>query len=118
VVWGQCPPVDQDFSENFEDFWSGTGTIIDTTATIDATCVDQVMILDCPPEVMESEPWYLGVGIAVIRINEYGSGVGTPYIEFRTGATKAACLASTYEPYDGISLISLGWVQIRVTNEI
>lgn len=76
------------------------------------------MILDCPPEVMESEPWYLGVGNAVIHINVYGPGSGTPYIEFRMGATKVACLAATYMPYIVGGFVSLGWVQIKVTNNI
>jgi len=97
--------------------WTGDGTILDATSGIDVTCIDEYMILDCPPEVMESEPWYLGPGIAVIHINTYDPGSGTPYIEFRTGATKVACLAATYQVYFS-GFTSLGWVQIRVTNNI
>jgi hypothetical protein len=97
--------------------WTGTGTIYDSTSGIDVTCIDEYMVLDCPPEVMVSEPWYLGAGIAVIHINTYDSGSGTPYIEYKTGATKVACLAASYAPYFS-GFTSLGWVQIRVTNNI
>jgi len=97
--------------------WSGDGTIYDTTAGIDVTCIDDYMVLDCPRETMVSEPWYLGSGAAVIQTNVYGPGSGTPDIQFRTGATKAACLSASYAPYFS-GFISLGWVQIKVTNDI
>ena len=64
---------------------------------------------------MESTPWYLGAGNAVIRIDKYNTGSGTVLVEYRTGATQAACLAASYATYVG-SFVSLGWVQIRITN--
>ena len=93
---------------------------------MDGTC-DQQLVLNCPPaEFMESPAWYLGTapdetaftGFAVIRYDKYQFGDGTCdlNIQYRTATTRAALSGETYQPYDGTSFTSLGWVQVRLDN--
>jgi hypothetical protein len=63
------------------------------------------------------DPWYLGSGEAVIRIDKYNTGSGSYTLEYRTAATAAACLVAAWDLY-GTSFTSLGWVQIRITNVV
>jgi hypothetical protein len=51
---------------------------------------------------------------AVIKVDKYMTGYGpAPVIEYRTAATKVALLAASWNVYNGVSFLSLGWIQIR-----
>lgn len=111
-MWGECPPVDEDYNRRFRDNWE----LINTT--IDGTCSNETITLHCPDATSISQVWYLGVFEAVIDIDKYNTGTGSGYtIYYRTGATSVACLAASWTLYNGTSFTSLGWIQIRITKE-
>jgi hypothetical protein len=63
----------------------------------------------------QSDSHYLGVMEAIIQIDHYLTGQGTPpTVYYKTGATKVACLADGWHAYNGVSFTSLGWAKLRL----
>lgn len=116
VVWGHDTGIDNNKIPNIRDFdllWGGTGT---TTLTGD----DEKMTMQST-EYMVSETWRLSESTveALINYDVFKTGSGpVPKIQYKTGATKAACEAvGSFSDYNGISFTCLGWVIIRIANE-
>ena len=86
--------------------WQIVGTPGNDNEAIDATSCGEIHLFD---------PHYLGVMTAIIRINKYQTGYGpAPVIQYRTAATNAALSLASWNTYNGVSFVSLGWVQIRL----
>jgi len=52
---------------------------------------------------------------AVIRVDKYQTGSGpAPVIHYKTATTKAGLGAEVWTLYNGVSFVSLGWIQLRI----
>jgi len=105
VCWGQDTDVDELNIRDFSGNWTGTGAVSGSS--------DSEKLLICVDEYMESETWQLGAGNASITLNKYGSGSGSPPIQYKTGADASACEADSWHNYS-TSFTSLGYVKIRL----
>lgn len=109
VVWGHHTAVDETFDKNFQDNWSGTGSIIGAGD-------DEILTFDFETGNMVSETWYVKAGQCWINYDKYQVGKGIPTIEYKTGATKAACESDSWHVYNaGLGFTSLNWVKIRLS---
>ena len=104
-VWGHDTGVTEDFVEDLSE-GSGTGEVTGTDDS-EALCleVDEYWILPAK-----------NVGIAEVEItyDQYDTGYYSGTIEYRTGATRVACEAASWNTYT-THFTSLGWVQIKVS---
>jgi hypothetical protein len=103
-TWGHDTAVEEDNVHNLVD-GSGTGSVLETG---DAERL----------ELDEGEEWTLptanvGAGNKAIELNKYGSGEGTPLIQYKTGSTEVLCDADTWHDYPTY-LDSDGWVKIKL----
>lgn len=113
VVYGHHTGTTEDYDENFVVNWIPGGWIIDGTAGTDAETISA----EACGAITESEPWYLGSMIAVVRIDKYQTGSGpAPVIQYKTASTAAGLAAESWTLYDGVSFLSLGWIQLRLTH--
>jgi len=106
--WGRDTSVAEDYIRDWAD-GSGTASVVGSG---DAETV----------EIDDTETWTLGVvrtGAVerMINFDKYDTGSGVGDIEYRTGATVAACLSAEWLLYEG-HFTSLGWVQIRLSKGI
>lgn len=99
--------VEEAVVRTFAAGWTGTGTI---SGSGDA----EQFTLDAG-QSMESETWNLGAMTARIILNKYGSGDGTPTVEYKTGASAVACEADSWHAYDGTSFVCAGYAKIKVS---
>jgi hypothetical protein len=89
--------------------WNINGTPGADGETIDATAYCGAISI--------SDPWLLGTMTAVIRVDKYQTGSGPiPIIHYKTAATEAGLGIAVWTLYDGISFVSLGWIQLRITH--
>ena len=108
VVWGHDTDVIEDTVRDFENNWTGTGTI--ENAGVSDT---ERLALDAE-EYMISEIADTGAVNIVIGYNTYTEG-DIIDLDYRHGATPTACEEAAWNNYTG-QFTSLGYVQIRVTN--
>ncbi len=109
VTWGHHTGVVEAYDEDFTG--NTTGWIVEGTPGNDNETIDST---ECN-EICTFERWYLGDGTAEILIDNYQTGSGpAPTIQYRTSATGAGLTALSWTTYNGVSFISLGWVQIRL----
>ena len=96
--------------ETFADHW------LDGTAVISGSG-DAEKISFGSGQNRSSIPYNIGSGNHRIEIDKYGTGSGTPSaVEYKTGATYAACVADSWTAYDdGTGFSSLGWAMVRIT---
>jgi hypothetical protein len=107
-VWGHDTAVDEDYAEDLST-WSGSGL---TSGSGDS----EILTLDLS-EDMESPARYLGALTAYIAIDKYQTGSGPlPTIQYKTGATRVACEADSWNAYNGTSFECAGWAKIKVTH--
>ena len=115
VVYGHHTAVSEDYDEDFNlnwttnDGWAVSGSGDTETIYTSAGCTGTEQTI--------SERWCLGVMTAVIKIDKYLTGSGpTPIIHYKTSATGAGLPGATWTLYDGVSFVSLGWIQLRLTH--
>ena len=111
VVYGHHTGTTEDYDENFAVNWIPGGWVIDGTAGTDAETISA----DNCGAITVSEPWYLGNMIAVVKVDKYQTGSGpAPIIQYKTASTEAGLIAESWTLYDGVSFLSLGWIQLRL----
>lgn len=110
-TWGQKTGIQEDYDDPFLGHWTGDGVI-------DGTNNDEVLLYTCPPEIFTSEAWYLGSGRATIRHDKYQVGSGNVTKFYKTASSLAGLNSVAWQEFDGVEFTSLGWVQIRITNEL
>lgn len=104
--WGHDTGVEEDFTGDIAD---GSGT-----AQVVGVGDDELVCVEA------AENWvFPSVNTGAIEIelayDQYDTGSGVPgTIEYRTGASKAACEAAGWTGYTG-HFSSLGWVQVRIS---
>ena len=115
VVYGHHTAVSEDYDEDFNLNWttgngwavSGSGDTETIYTSAGCTGTEQTI----------SDPWCLGAITAVIKIDKYLSGSGpTPIIHYKTAALRTGLPGATWTLYDGVSFVSLGWIQLRLTH--
>lgn len=106
TVWGQSTGVLETNIRTFSGNWTGTGSI---TGAGD----EEKIALDTG-QYMISEVVNTGIDTTITLLqNEYSSG-DTVTLQYRHGATQAACEAASWNDYT-IPFESLGYVQVRVS---
>jgi len=110
ITWGHQTDIQEDYKDTFEGNWFGG-------SEIDGTNNNEVMIYTCPPETDISKAWYLGTGRATIRHNKYQVGFGNVTKFYRTATTREGLRFKSFDTFD-TEFISLGWVQIQVSNQL
>jgi len=115
VVWGHHTGVSETYDEDFFTNWStDNGWTISGSPGSDNEALDATASCDA---ISISDPWYLGTMTAVIRVDKYQTGYGpSPVIHYKTAATGAGLSAASWTLYNGVSFVSLGWIQLRVTH--
>ena len=105
------PSATETFKRTFTGNWAvNTGISIEG-----AGAAEIIRMQDCGAET-ETIPWNLGVVGATIKIDKYQSGSGNaPIVQYKTGATEAACELDTWHVYNGVSFSCLGWVKVKLT---
>jgi len=110
VCWGHDTAVEEDNTRDFTGDWTGTGSI---SGAGDAEQID----LD-DGETMETSPVvHTGAVTVTIQKNKYGSGDAEVVVNYRHGATVAACQAAAWNEY-AAPFVSAGYVQVQVENEV
>lgn len=95
---------------DFDGDWTGTGTVTNPGAG------DSEMICLEAGEYMISPVVHTGTVNIEIAINVYQSGDSVD-IDYRHGATPAACEAAAWSDYSG-PFVSLGYAQARLTSTL
>lgn len=115
VVYGHHTAISETYDENFTANWStDNGWDINGTPGTDGETIDATASCGA---ITISDPWLLGSMAAIIRIDKYQSGSGpAPTIHYKTSATEAGLGAASWTLYDGVSFVSLGWIQLRLTH--
>ena len=53
--------------------------------------------------------------IAIVKVDKYQTGSGpAPIIQYKTASTEFGLIAESWTLYDGVSFLSLGWIQLRL----
>ena len=110
VVWGHDTGVLEGTVRDFSGNWTGTGTIINP-----GVADTEALELNAT-EYMISEVVDTGAVDVSILYNVYTVGDAID-LDYRHGATPAACEAAGWNNYVG-SFTSLGYVQVRVTSTL
>jgi hypothetical protein len=110
VVWGHDTDVLESFVRNFSGNWTGTGAV-GNPGTADTERLELES-----GQYMISELVHSGAILVRIEYNVYASG-DTINLDYRHGATPAACEAADWNDYTG-SFDSLGYLQVRVTSTL
>ncbi len=110
IVWGHDTGVLEAVIHDFDGTWTGTGTIENPGAD------DTEQLALESGEYMISEVVYTGVEDVIILYNVYEAGDNTN-LDYRHGATPAACVGAGWNDYIG-PVSSLGYVQARVTSTL
>jgi hypothetical protein len=109
VTWGQRTGVLETFIKTFTGNWTGTGGI---------TGIDDAEKISLHSgEYMDSDIVYTGVTRVNLLQNNYNILGDDVNLDYRHGASEAACLAAGWNDYSG-TFISLGFVQIRLTSTL
>lgn len=108
VCWGHDTAVTEDNIRNFFGNWTGTGEIVNAGVN------DTEAIELEGGEYMISEVVYTGTIDVEITYNQYAAGDAIN-LDYRHGATSAACQAAAWNDYAG-SFTSAGYVQVKVTH--
>lgn len=113
VTYGY-PSATETFKKTFAAEWSsGPGVVISGIGA-----AETIRMQDCGVET-ESDPWHLGVLAASIKIDKYQTGSGpAPIIQYKTGATEGACIADTWNVYNGVWFACLGWVKVKFIKNV
>jgi hypothetical protein len=110
VVWGHDTGVLEAVVRDFENNWSGTGTIENPGE-------DDIERLALEAgESMTSEVVRTGTESVIVLYNVYAAG-DTGDLDYRTGDSVASCLAAGWQDYSG-AFLSDGYVQIRITSTL
>ena len=110
IVWGHDTAVLETVIRDFDGNWTGTGEI-DNPGVADT----ERLALEAT-EYMISEIVHTGAIDVEVLYNEYAAGDAID-LDYRTGATPAACVAAGWNNYAG-SFTSSGYVQVRVTSTL
>jgi len=111
VTWGYHTGVEEDFDRNFAGNWDTTANV-----TISGSGDSEILTFGCPAGQTISEEWLLGVmQNAQIKLNKYTAGDDCANIAYKTASTESGLAGTEFVPYDGLSFVSLGWVQIGIT---
>ena len=110
VCWGHDTGVLEAEIRNFQGNWTGTGTIVNPGVA------DTEALELASGESMTSEIWGTGNIDVVIQYNVYAAGDNIN-LDYRHGATPAACQAAGWNDYAG-EFTSAGYVQVRVTSTL
>jgi len=52
---------------------------------------------------------------AIIQVDKYNTGSGpAPVVQYKTATTSGGLGAAIWTVYNGVSFVSLGWIQIRL----
>lgn len=106
-MFGHDPPVEEDYALDHTD-GSGTGA--------PSGSGDDEILTIALGENWEYETRYVGAGEMVIAIDKYQTGSGPiPTIEYKTGATRVACEADSWNVYNGTSFTCTGWAKVRMS---
>lgn len=108
ACWGHVTGVLESNVRTFASNWSGTGTIENTNDT-------ERLVLNST-EYMESEVVITSTLTVTLLQNNYNPG-DTITLQYRHGATEAACLAASWNTYSA-PFDSLGYVQVRVESTL
>jgi len=92
----------------YADHWAGTGAI-SGTGDSEQICLDA-------GQSMVSEIVYTGITTVTLLQNNYAAG-DTVLLQYRHGATEAACVAASWNTYSA-PFASLGYVQIRIESTL
>ncbi len=112
VVYGHDTGTEEDFVEDISGNWTGNNISISGSGD------NETLTLHCPSACATNLTWYLGSGSAQIIIDKYQTGQGTlTSIEYKTGTTKVAAEAASWQIYNGTNFNSLGWVVVRLCRE-
>jgi hypothetical protein len=112
VVYGHDTGTEEDFIEDISGNWTGNNISISGSGD------NETLTLHCPSACATNLTWYLGSGSAQIIIDKYQTGQGTlTSIEYKTGTTKVAAEAASWQIYNGTNFNSLGWVVVRLCRE-
>jgi hypothetical protein len=107
VTWGHVTGVVEANTRTFSGNWTGTGGI---ALAGDAERIDLNV-----GENMVSEVWDTGaIAWVILHQNLYDPTGDDATLEFRQGASAAACQAASWEAYV-IPFESLGYVQVRLS---
>ncbi|MHC4498507.1 MAG: LamG-like jellyroll fold domain-containing protein [Planctomycetota bacterium] len=110
VVWGHDTAVLEANIRNFSGNWTGTGQIFNPGVA------DIEYVRLQAGEYMISEIWDTGDQIVELLQNVYAVGDDVD-LDYRHGATPAACVAAGWNNYVG-KFVSLGYVQVRITSTL
>ena len=107
VCWGHHTAVVEDHDLNFTSRWTGDGSIQGTAG------LDNERIVLAPSKYMESETWDMGGACtAIIEEDHYQVGAGVAILQYKQGATKAACEAAAWQNYVGAFACGR-WVKVK-----
>ena len=109
VVWGHDTAVLEANVRDFTGNWTGTGAI---AGAGDAEALELETT-----EYMIGEVVNTGVRTVQLLQNEYDPSGDDVDMDYRHGATEAACLAAGWNNYVG-TFSSLGYVQVRTTSTL
>lgn len=104
TCWGQSTGVLETNIRTFAGNWSGTGSVEGSG--------DSEQLVMNEGEYMISEVVITGAQTVTLLQNNYAAG-DTVTLQYRHGATQAACEAASWNDYT-VSFESLGYVQVRV----
>jgi hypothetical protein len=108
IVWGHVTGVTEPTIETFAGNWTGTGTISGSG--------DAEKVTLASGEVETSNVVHTGARSVLVKQNFYVAG-DTVLLEYRDGATEAACLAASWNTYSA-PFTSAGFVQVRLTSTL
>lgn len=110
VVWGHDTGVLETVVRNFDGNWAGTGTVGNPGVA------DTERLELSAQEDMVSEVVFTDTIDVLIDYNVYSAGDDIN-LDYRHGATEAACLAAAWNDYT-VPFASLGYVQAKVTSTL
>jgi len=105
VCWGHVTGVEEDNTVTMAAGSTGTGVVSGSG--------DAEILAITGEQTREYGPWKLGAGKAKMLMDKYDTGTGGLSLEYKSGATEAACEADTWHSYTG-KFVQSGWVKIRV----
>ncbi len=108
TAWGHVTGVTETNVRTLAGNWTGTGTI--------SGVGDAEKLTLSAAQVETSEVVNSGARTVSLKYNFYAAGA-TVLMEYRHGATEAACLVASWNTYS-VPFSSLGFVQIRLTSTL
>ena len=105
ICWGHDTGVEESNKKNFQDNWTGTGSIGGSD--------DEEALEIESGNYMESENMQLGTGCVLISINKYRSGTGVPVKKYKTAGTSGDLAGAAWLAYSD-QFYCEGWAKIRL----